>query len=158
MFDTLTDKFSNVFRNLSGRGKISEENIRESMREVRTALLEADVNFQVVNDFVNHVVQKAIGQEVIKSLQPASDPPGPWSRRGDYQRPRVIAMIIAVGAPVGKRGLQSRRTQEVSMPAKTRGGGAVPIPNVPLTSAAPPSPTPQGFSVCQPQVPSEQNV
>ncbi len=70
MFDTLTEKFTGVFRSLSGRGKISEENIRESMREVRTALLEADVNFQVVNDFTNRVVQKAIGQEVIKSLQP----------------------------------------------------------------------------------------
>src|SRR5256714_15055029 len=70
MFDALTDKFSGVFRSLSGRGKISEENIRESMREVRTALLEADVNFNVVNDFTEHVVQKAIGQEVIKSLQP----------------------------------------------------------------------------------------
>src|ERR671918_1047368 len=70
MFDALTDKFNSVFRGLSGRGRISEENIRESMREVRTALLEADVNFKVVNDFVNHVIQKAIGQEVIKSLQP----------------------------------------------------------------------------------------
>ena len=70
MFDALTDKFSSVFRNLSGRGKISEENIRESMREVRTALLEADVNFKVVNDFTDHVIQKAIGQDVIKSLQP----------------------------------------------------------------------------------------
>src|SRR4051812_16130468 len=70
MLDTLTDKFSSVFRNLSGRGRISEENIRESMREVRTALLEADVNFKVVNDFTEKVVQKAIGQEVIKSLQP----------------------------------------------------------------------------------------
>src|SRR5580765_7068389 len=70
MFDAVTDKFSSVFRGLSGRGKISEENIRESMREVRTALLEADVNFKVVNDFCEHVIQKAIGQEVIKSLQP----------------------------------------------------------------------------------------
>src|SRR3984957_7142090 len=70
MFDTLTDKFSSVFRSLSGRGKISEENIRESMREVRTALLEADVNFKGVNDFIEHVMQKAIGQQVIKSLQP----------------------------------------------------------------------------------------
>jgi signal recognition particle subunit SRP54 len=70
MFDTLTDKFSSIFRGLSGRGRISEENIRESMREVRTALLEADVNFKVVNDFTEHVIQKAIGQEVIKSLQP----------------------------------------------------------------------------------------
>src|SRR5205085_3864440 len=70
MFTTLTDKFQGVFRSLSGRGRISEENIRESMREVRTALLEADVNFQVVQDFVTHVIDKAIGQEVIKSLQP----------------------------------------------------------------------------------------
>ncbi len=70
MFDALTDKFSGVFRSLSGRGRISEENIRESMNDVRTALLEADVNLKVVNDFTEHVVQKAIGQEVIKSLQP----------------------------------------------------------------------------------------
>jgi signal recognition particle subunit SRP54 len=70
MFDALTDKFSGVFRSLSGRGRISEENIRESMQNVRTALLDADVNFKVVNDFTEHVIQKAIGQEVIKSLQP----------------------------------------------------------------------------------------
>jgi signal recognition particle subunit SRP54 len=70
MFDSLTDKFSGVFRGLSGRGRISEENIRESMRDVRTALLEADVNFKVVNDFIDHVMQKAIGQEVIKSVRP----------------------------------------------------------------------------------------
>src|ERR1051325_6683243 len=70
MCDPPPDKFSSVFRGLSGRGRISEENIRESMREVRTALLEADVNFKVVNDFCDHVIQKAIGQEVIKSLQP----------------------------------------------------------------------------------------
>jgi signal recognition particle subunit SRP54 len=70
MFDALTEKLSGVFRNLSGRGKLSEENIREAMREVRVALLEADVNLKVVNDFTDHVVQKAIGQEVIRSLQP----------------------------------------------------------------------------------------
>src|SRR5438876_11335323 len=70
MFDALTDKFNSIFRGLSGRGRISEENVRESMREVRTALLEADVNFKVVNDFTEHVIQKALGQEVIKSLQP----------------------------------------------------------------------------------------
>ncbi|HEX5243601.1 MAG TPA: signal recognition particle protein [Tepidisphaeraceae bacterium] len=70
MLDNLTQKFGDVFRNLSGRGKISEENIRESMREVRTALLEADVNYQVVKDFTDKVVEKAIGQEVIRSLKP----------------------------------------------------------------------------------------
>src|ERR1041385_7449322 len=70
MFTALTDKLSGVFRGLSGRGRISEENIREAMRDVRTALLEADVNFKVVKDFTDAVTEKAIGQEVIKSLQP----------------------------------------------------------------------------------------
>ncbi len=70
MFDALTDKFNSVFRGLSGKGRISEENIRESMREIRTALLEADVNVKVVKEFTEKVVEKAIGQEVIKSLQP----------------------------------------------------------------------------------------
>src|SRR3954470_21012301 len=70
MFDALTDKFSTVFRSLSGRGKISEENIRDSMKEVRTALLEADVNLEVVNEFIKQVIEKAIGQHVINSLQP----------------------------------------------------------------------------------------
>jgi signal recognition particle subunit SRP54 len=70
MFDALTDKLSSTLRSLSGRGKISEENIREAMRDVRTALLEADVNFDVVKKFTEDVTQKALGEEVIKSLQP----------------------------------------------------------------------------------------
>ena len=70
MLDALSDKLNGVFRNLSGRGRISEENIREAMREVRTALLEADVSFKVVKDFTEAVVQKAIGREVIKTLKP----------------------------------------------------------------------------------------
>lgn len=70
MFDALTEKLSGALRTLSGRGKISEENIREAMREVRTALLEADVNFDVVKKFTDDVTEKAAGQEVIQSLQP----------------------------------------------------------------------------------------
>lgn len=70
MFDNLTDRFNTVFRTLSGKGRISEENVRESMREVRTALLEADVNLKVVNDFCAKVLEKAIGEHVINSLQP----------------------------------------------------------------------------------------
>lgn len=70
MFDALTDKLNGVFRGLTGRGRITEENIRQAMRDVRVALLEADVNLKVVNDFIHHVTQKAIGQEVIRSLQP----------------------------------------------------------------------------------------
>src|SRR5918997_1255045 len=70
MLEALTERFSGVFRSLAGRGRISDENVREAMREVRTALLEADVNFKVVKDFTDAVVAKALGQEVIRSLQP----------------------------------------------------------------------------------------
>jgi signal recognition particle subunit SRP54 len=70
MLETLTDKLGGVFRGLAGRGRISEENVREAMREVRTALLEADVNFKVVRDFTDAVVEKAIGEHVIQSLKP----------------------------------------------------------------------------------------
>lgn len=70
MLDTLTEKLSGVFRNLAGRGRLTEENIREAVRDVRTALLEADVNFKVVKDFTDRVAEKAIGSEVIRSLQP----------------------------------------------------------------------------------------
>src|SRR3954454_5089181 len=70
MLDTLSDKLTGVFRSLSGRGRISEENVREAMKEVRTALLEADVNFKVVREFTDKVTEKAIGREVIKSLKP----------------------------------------------------------------------------------------
>jgi signal recognition particle subunit SRP54 len=70
MLEALTERFSGVFRSLSGRGRISEENIREALRDVRTAQLEADVNHKVVKDFTDAVVTKALGQEVIRSLQP----------------------------------------------------------------------------------------
>ena len=70
MFESLQDKFSDIFRRLSGQGKISDANVAEAMAEVRTALLEADVNYQVVKDFCDHVVTVATGQEVIKSLHP----------------------------------------------------------------------------------------
>jgi signal recognition particle subunit SRP54 len=71
MFDNLTDKFDAVFRKLRGHGQLSEATIQEALREVRLALLEADVNFRVVKDFVASVKDRAIGQEVLKSLTPA---------------------------------------------------------------------------------------
>jgi signal recognition particle subunit SRP54 len=70
MFDALTDKLGSVIRSLSGRGRISEENVREAMKEIRGALVDADVNFGIARDFTDSVVQKAIGQEVIKTLRP----------------------------------------------------------------------------------------
>lgn len=70
MFDSLSSKLQNAFKNLRGLGKISEENVGEALREVRLALLEADVNFKVARDFIDRVKTKSIGQEVIQSIQP----------------------------------------------------------------------------------------
>jgi len=70
MFDSLSSKLQNAFRNLRGLGKISEANVGDSLREVRMALLEADVNFKVARDFIERVKTKAIGAEVVQSIQP----------------------------------------------------------------------------------------
>jgi signal recognition particle subunit SRP54 len=70
MFDALSGKLQQVFKNLRGMGKISDSNVSDSLREVRMALLEADVNFKVAKEFIEEVRQKAIGQEVIQSIQP----------------------------------------------------------------------------------------
>jgi signal recognition particle subunit SRP54 len=70
MFDSLSERFDTIFRKLKGHGKLTEQNIQESMREVRRALLEADVNFKIVKNFINEVSQKAVGTEVMKSLTP----------------------------------------------------------------------------------------
>jgi signal recognition particle subunit SRP54 len=70
MFDSLTNKLQKVFKDLRGLGKISESNIGDSLREVRMALLEADVNFKVARDFIERVKEKALGTEVIQSVQP----------------------------------------------------------------------------------------
>ena len=70
MFDTLTEKFDNVFKQLRGRGRLSEENIQQALREVRLALLEADVNFKVVKDFIAAVRERAVGHDVLESLTP----------------------------------------------------------------------------------------
>src|SRR5215831_12221075 len=70
MFDSLSSKLQNAFRNLRGLGKISEANVGDALREVRLALLEADVNFKVARDFIERVKAKSIGQEVVQSIQP----------------------------------------------------------------------------------------
>ena len=70
MFDNLSDRLSGVFKKLRGHGKLTDENIKEAMREVRMALLEADVNFKVVKEFIATVQEKAVGHEVLTSLSP----------------------------------------------------------------------------------------
>ena len=70
MLDNLTNRFSKVFKNIRGQAKLTEDNIKEALREVRLALLEADVALPVVKEFVNNVKEKALGQEVTGSLTP----------------------------------------------------------------------------------------
>ena len=70
MFDSLTERLSRTIRNLRGQGRLTEDNIKESLREVRMALLEADVALPVVKDFIDRVRERASGQEVLKSLTP----------------------------------------------------------------------------------------
>jgi signal recognition particle subunit SRP54 len=70
MFDTLSEKFHDAFKNLQGKGKITEENIDASLKEIRTALLEADVNFKVVKTFISSVKEKALGEKVIRGVNP----------------------------------------------------------------------------------------
>src|SRR5439155_8342033 len=70
MFETLSEKLQRVFKNLRGEGKLSELHIEEALKEIRIALLEADVNFKVVKQFTDAVRSKALGQEVLQALSP----------------------------------------------------------------------------------------
>ena len=70
MFDSLSEKLNNAFRRFRGKGKLTEADVREGMREVRMALLEADVNYKVTRDFIKTVTERAVGSEVMESLLP----------------------------------------------------------------------------------------
>ena len=69
-FESLTEKLSNAFKKLRSKGKLTESDVKEAMREVRLALLEADVNFKVAKDFTNRITEKAVGTEILESLTP----------------------------------------------------------------------------------------
>ena len=70
MFDNLSEKFQDAFKNLSGKGSISESNIDDALKEIRTALLEADVNFRIARDVVKRIREKAIGENVLEGISP----------------------------------------------------------------------------------------
>ncbi len=72
MFNNLTDKFETIFKKLKGQGKLTEKNIQDSLREVRRALLEADVNFKIVKNFVDEIAKRAVGTQVMKSITPGN--------------------------------------------------------------------------------------
>lgn len=69
-FESLSEKLQNVFKNLRGKGKLSEADVKAALKEVKMALLEADVNFKVVKNFVSSVQERAVGEEVLESLTP----------------------------------------------------------------------------------------
>src|ERR1700682_4913202 len=70
MFENLSDKLQRVFKNLRGEGKLTPENMEAALREIRVALLEADVHFRVVKQFIENIKQKAMGEEVLTALSP----------------------------------------------------------------------------------------
>ena len=71
MFQSLTDKLSNAFKFFRGKGKLTESDVKAGMREIKLALLEADVNFKVVKEFIKKVSERCVGVEVLESLLPA---------------------------------------------------------------------------------------
>ena len=71
LFESLSDRMNHIFSKLRNRGKLTELEIKQAMREIRVALLEADVNYQVVKDFTAKVSEKALGEDILKSLTPA---------------------------------------------------------------------------------------
>ena len=69
-FDSLSEKLQNVFKNLRSKGRLTEDDVKTALKEVKMALLEADVNFRVVKKFVKDVQERAIGQDVMSGLNP----------------------------------------------------------------------------------------
>ncbi|MCL5116589.1 MAG: signal recognition particle receptor subunit alpha, partial [Firmicutes bacterium] len=70
MFDALTDKLQQTFKRMRNKGRLTEADVKEALREVRLALLEADVNFKVVKEFLSRVEARAVGQDILQSLTP----------------------------------------------------------------------------------------
>jgi signal recognition particle subunit SRP54 len=132
MFESLSDKLGVVFKRLSGKGKLTEKDVDEAMREVRLALLEADVNFKVVKGFVSRVRERAVGVDVLESLSPAQhvikivneelvSTLGGGQRKLDHasQPPTVILMVGLQGA--------GKTTTSAKLALHLRKGGQRPL-------------------------------
>src|SRR4029077_8462733 len=111
MFDSLSNRLQDVFKSLRGEGRLTPENVEVALREIRLALLEADVNFKVVKAFVDRVRDRALGQDVLRSLAPSQqvirivrdemialfgDAEG--ARTPSGKRPRVVLLLGLQGA------------------------------------------------------------
>ena len=100
MFERLSDGFNAVFRKLSGQGSISEANVREAMAEVETALLEADVHYDIVKAFCKEVIDEAMGREVTKSLKPGQEMIG-------IVHAKLVELLGGDGSPSCRRRVSS---------------------------------------------------
>ena len=96
MFDNLSEKLQRVFKNLRGEGKLSAENMESALREIRLALLEADVNFRVVKQLIENIKQKAMGEEVLTALSPSQQV---VKIVGEPQLRFVAAQNLSCGSP-----------------------------------------------------------
>ncbi|HYO50317.1 MAG TPA: signal recognition particle receptor subunit alpha, partial [Chloroflexia bacterium] len=126
MFESLTDRLNTTFTRLQGKGRLDEGDIDEAMKEVRRALLEADVNFKVVKSFVEKVRERAVGQEILKSLTPAQQVVsivheqliellGEAARLDMSRTPPTVIMLVGLQGSgktttVAKLGLQLRKS------------------------------------------------
>ena len=107
-FEGLSSKLQSTFKKLTGKGKLSEKDVKDAMREVRLALLEADVNFKVVRDLVKKIGDRAVGQEIMKSLTPGQQVikivneeltelmGGAYSRIATADKPPTIVMMVGL--------------------------------------------------------------
>ena len=91
IFENLSDRLQGIFKKLRGHGKLTEDDVNDAMREVRMALLEADVNFKVVKDFVKRVKERAVGQEVLDTRdgEPSQHQSEPADRHHARRPPRL---------------------------------------------------------------------
>lgn len=94
MFEVLTDKLNAAFNRLTSRGRLAEKDVDEALRQIRLALLEADVNFKVARDFVAKVRERAVGQDVLESLSPGQTS---LLIAADLRRPAAIEQLVALG-------------------------------------------------------------
>ncbi len=111
MLEQLSSNLEGIFKRLRGRGKLSEKNISEAMREVRRALLEADVNYRVTRDFIARITEKSLGTDVLKSITPGQ------------QVVKVIQDELTVLLGGETRGLQLRGSPSVILMVGLQGSG-----------------------------------
>ena len=106
MFDSLTDRLQDIFKKLRGHAKLDEKHVEEVAREIRLALLEADVNFKVVKEFIEHVKERAVGQEVLERPSPR---PSRSSRSCDEE------LIALLGPPTPPQLRRARRPSVIML-------------------------------------------